>query len=340
MASERAVQRDWIIAIAAGLVSALMFLSMLTGNLFSLLLVYLAPLPLVLMGLGWGPAVSSMAAIAGTLILAIAVNLSIAAIFGLFYAAPLVFLTRIALRHAGEDEAKAENVQAWYPAGRILTWIVGIALALFLAVQLGLTAPYGGLVPVIEAQLEEMVPNPEVFLSQFREAGADMTKDEFFGLMARTIPGIVALFWCAVMVLNLTLGQTIVKLSGRNLRPDFDWLQVDLPFGLALALAAAMVAAFLPAGIGFIGGTAAVILAAPYFLTGLITAHSVSAGWVARSDMPGVTGGLRMVALAFLYLLLLAPQGIGAQLISLLGILDQWFSLRRRFAADPAAGTA
>ncbi len=336
------MQRDWIIAIAAGLVSALLFLSMLTGNLLSLLLIYLAPLPLVIMGLGWGPAVSSMAAIAGTLILAITVDLGGAAIFGLLYAAPPVFLTRMALRYGGPADADGEaQAEAFvpYPTGRLLTWIAGIALALFLAVHLVLAAPYGGLVSLIETQLGEMVPDPDAFLTQFREAGADLTKEEFFALMARTIPGIVAIFWCAVMVLNLALGQAIVKMSGRNLRPDFDWLHLDLPFGLALALATAMVVAYLPAGYGFVGGTAAAILAAPYFLTGLITAHGVSASWVARSDMPGITGGLRVVGLAFLYLLLLTPQGIGTQLISLLGILDQWFSLRRRFAVEPTPGT-
>ena len=44
-----------LIAIAAGCASALMFASMISGVLISLLLFYLAPLPLMVAALGWGP---------------------------------------------------------------------------------------------------------------------------------------------------------------------------------------------------------------------------------------------------------------------------------------------
>src|ERR1700676_1510836 len=45
-----------LIAIAAGSASALMFASIVSGALISLLLFYLAPLPLMVAALGWGPA--------------------------------------------------------------------------------------------------------------------------------------------------------------------------------------------------------------------------------------------------------------------------------------------
>src|SRR5215475_14147295 len=44
-----------VIAIAAGAASALMFASIISGALVSLLLFYLAPLPLMVTALGWGP---------------------------------------------------------------------------------------------------------------------------------------------------------------------------------------------------------------------------------------------------------------------------------------------
>ncbi len=44
-----------LIAIAAGSASALMFASIISGALISLLLFYLAPLPLMVAALGWGP---------------------------------------------------------------------------------------------------------------------------------------------------------------------------------------------------------------------------------------------------------------------------------------------
>src|SRR5258706_2548352 len=44
-----------LIAIAAGSASALMFASIISGALISLLLFYLAPLPLMVAALGWVP---------------------------------------------------------------------------------------------------------------------------------------------------------------------------------------------------------------------------------------------------------------------------------------------
>ncbi len=44
-----------LIGIAAGSASALMFASIISGALISLLLFYLAPLPLMVAALGWGP---------------------------------------------------------------------------------------------------------------------------------------------------------------------------------------------------------------------------------------------------------------------------------------------
>ena len=43
------------IALVAGVASALMFASMISGALISVLLLYLAPLPLMTAALGWGP---------------------------------------------------------------------------------------------------------------------------------------------------------------------------------------------------------------------------------------------------------------------------------------------
>src|SRR6266480_7782389 len=53
-----------LIAIAAGSASALMFASIISGALISLLLFYLAPLPLMVAALGWGPIAATIGGIA------------------------------------------------------------------------------------------------------------------------------------------------------------------------------------------------------------------------------------------------------------------------------------
>ena len=53
-----------LIAIAAGCASGLMFASIISGALVSLVLFYLAPLPLMVAALGWGPASALIGAVA------------------------------------------------------------------------------------------------------------------------------------------------------------------------------------------------------------------------------------------------------------------------------------
>src|SRR6478672_7346075 len=64
-----------LIAIAAGCASALMFASIVSGALISLLLFYLAPLPLMVAALGWGPLSATLGGISA--------SIGLGAIFGL-----------------------------------------------------------------------------------------------------------------------------------------------------------------------------------------------------------------------------------------------------------------
>src|SRR5260221_12281200 len=66
-----------LIAIAAGSASALMFASIISGALISLVLFYLAPLPLMVAALGWGPLSATIGGIASAT--------GLGAIFGLPY---------------------------------------------------------------------------------------------------------------------------------------------------------------------------------------------------------------------------------------------------------------
>ena len=53
----------FLIGLAAGCASALMFASIISGALISLLLFYLAPLPLMVAALGWGPIAATIGGI-------------------------------------------------------------------------------------------------------------------------------------------------------------------------------------------------------------------------------------------------------------------------------------
>src|SRR5207253_4470991 len=124
-----------LIAIVAGSASALMFASIISGALISLLLFYLAPLPLMVAALGWGP----LGATVGGIVAAIGLG----AIFGLPYciafvvtvALPAWWLGHLALLgrpmtkgiSPGNGASPIAPDLEWYPVGRILLWITGFA---------------------------------------------------------------------------------------------------------------------------------------------------------------------------------------------------------------------
>ena len=86
-----------LIAIAAGLASALMFASIISGALVSLLLFYLAPLPLMVAALGWGPFCAAVGGITATCILGLTFGLPYCAAFVLAIALPAWWLGHLAL---------------------------------------------------------------------------------------------------------------------------------------------------------------------------------------------------------------------------------------------------
>src|SRR6202795_339712 len=75
------------IAIAAGAASALMFASLISGALISLLLFYLAPLPLMVAAMGWGPLSATLGGITAAT--------GLGAIFGLPYCIAFAFMVAL-----------------------------------------------------------------------------------------------------------------------------------------------------------------------------------------------------------------------------------------------------
>src|SRR3978361_1344740 len=83
--------------LAAGCASALMFASIISGALISLLLFYLAPLPLMVAALGWGPLSATIGGIAAALCLGAIFGLPYCISFVLTVALPAWWLGHLAL---------------------------------------------------------------------------------------------------------------------------------------------------------------------------------------------------------------------------------------------------
>src|SRR5476651_1374162 len=86
-----------LIALAAGCASALMFASVISGALISLLLFYLAPLPLMVAALGWGPLGATIGGIAAAIGLGAMFGLPYCIAFAITVALPAWWLGHLAL---------------------------------------------------------------------------------------------------------------------------------------------------------------------------------------------------------------------------------------------------
>src|SRR4051812_49237372 len=134
-----------LIALAAGSASALMFASIISGALFSLVLFYLAPLPLMVAALGWGPISATIGGIAAAIGLGAIFGLPYCLAFALTVALPAWWLGHLALLgrpvagvQAGKGGAPGARPLEWYPVGRILLWAAGFAALTTIAALLTL----------------------------------------------------------------------------------------------------------------------------------------------------------------------------------------------------------
>src|SRR5215468_2609355 len=115
------------IAVAAGAASALMFASIVSGALISLVLFYLSPLPLMVAAIGWGPFYASLGGIAAAIGLGAIFGLPYCIAFAITVALPAWRLAHLALlgrpSHGAADGTFADQAELeWYPVGRILLW--------------------------------------------------------------------------------------------------------------------------------------------------------------------------------------------------------------------------
>src|ERR1700710_1174148 len=114
-----------LIALAAGCASALMFASIISGVLISLLLFYLAPLPLMVAALGWGPLCATIGGIAAAIVLGTIFGLPYCIAFVVTVALPAWWLGHLALLgRPGNNSVAPGNGAApvaldleWYPIG-------------------------------------------------------------------------------------------------------------------------------------------------------------------------------------------------------------------------------
>jgi hypothetical protein len=308
-----------LIGISAGAAAALLFASVTSGAWLSIPLFYLAPLPIMIAGLGW----SHWAALTAALTGALALGIGYGPVFFFTFLAgaglPAWWLTYLAMlaRPVGNDAATLE----WYPPGRLVAWAAVLA----------------GLVVVVA------IPNFGVDGESFRaglrnalmhilrvetDAPADArlsvpgvsNANRLIDFLVAAIPPAAAVLATVTNVLNLWLAGTIVKFSGLLKRPWPPLAAMTFPRALAAALVVAVVLSFVGGIVGIVAGVVSASLLMAYGVLGFAVLHAITQGMDARIFL---LGGVYAAVLVF---------GWPVLALCVLGLIETAIDLRARVA--------
>lgn len=302
-----------LMAIGGGVLSALLYLSVMAGGLGTVILAYLGPLPLLMVGLGLG---LRSFLIAGT-VAVLAVAVVGGPLFGLSYGLANAVVVAVIVRQSLLARTAPDGTLEWYPPGLLLVVLTGLGLVgLLLAALLTLGDP-GGLEGSVRQFLSIAFGDAAA-----GTAGAEEPLSELIDGFAQVFPGMVVVSWLTMAIINAALAQGVLMRFGRNLRPAMRVAEVELPNWTPMLLAAAGVLALLGSEgqLGYLALNAAIVLLVPFFFAGLAVVHAFAGGRQART----------LLLMVFYFFLLVSGWPIA--MVVGLGVIEQWAGLRRRFS--------
>lgn len=298
------MQRTWLLAGGAGLVSSILFLIGQSGSLAGLFLAYISPLPLYMAALGLGGAAGFVAAAAGV----VPVVLAGGFLAGIGYVAVTAAAATVLGHRAMLSRTNDQGAVEWYPTDGLASWLVAVGLAGYALLCIVLALQPAGLSGTVQEMLVDLtgrVPMEE--------------KELFVKLFQPVMPGMAIAVWMLLQAVNGALAQRLLSAAKRAIRPAPRIADLQLPNWVATVGACAALGAILLDGeFGYFATNMVIVIAVPYFLQGLAVVHVL----VHRSG-----GGGTILAVFYVMLLVL---GWVAVLLVLLGLLEQVLGLRRR----------
>ena len=340
--------KDIPVGAGAGLVAALLFGVLLKATTLAILLYLLAPLPILIVGLGWSHRGALAAVVSGALALALFVSPYLGLAFAAYLALPAWWLAYLAVLGRTGPDGGIE----WYPTGRLLAWVAGTAALAFVAIAVIASPDYDTFRSqlsamsrrVVQVQVQRgRIPAPpqsgtagegtanttdKPTETAPQAGGAEKSDDlasEVADALATVAPALAAQGLTILFTFYLWAAARIVQISGRLLRPWPDLPATMMPRAALLVLAGAFALSLLSGYAGVLGIALMGAFSAAFALQGLAAFHDRSRG------RPG-----RFALLAGLYVLLFLTQGVAMLALILFGIADTVLDRRRPRASGSA----
>lgn len=320
----------FLIGISAGAATALLFASVASGSPFSVLLFYLAPLPILIAALGW----SHWAA----LIAAIVASASLAAVFGPFFFAafllgiglPAWWLGYLALLARPLPNGSPDKLE-WYPVGHLVFWAALLGGLIVIAAMLNFGTDEETFRASLRSALERTLKIQGAVSSDAAAPAPRIPEpSRLLDLLVGALPPAAAVLTTVTNLVNLWLAARIVKVSGRMRRPPPDLSAMQFPSYTPLLAAAAIAGSFLPGLIGIAAGVLAASMLMAYAILGFAVLHAITRG---TSSRPLILGGAYVAVIVF---------GWPVLMMTLLGLADAVLDVRGRVArkrGPPHPGT-
>ncbi len=309
-----------LIGIGAGAAAALLFASVTSGTLLSIPLFYLAPLPIMIAGLGW----SHWSALVAAAVASSALGLFFGNIFFFAFLAGaglpawllvyLAMLARPAANGVGGNGASPAPLE-WYPPGRLVVWsAILAALVVVVAIpNFGTTAE--SFRSALNAALTTMLR-----AQSSAPAAGTGNSTRVVEFLVSAIPPAAAVLATITNVVNIWLAARIVKFSGRLTRPWPAIAEMAFPRVLTVTLGLAVALSFLDNIVGIVAGVLSASLLMAYGVLGFAVLHSITSGARSRGFILASVYGSVIVF------------GWPVLLLCLLGLIEVAFGLRARAA--------
>ena len=318
------MMRFAILGIGAGVAAALLFASVTSGIWMSIPLFYLAPLPIMIAGLGWSHWAALIASLTGALTLGTVFGVVFLFAFLAGAGVPAWWLGYLAMLARpvaanGADDRQAAGLE-WYPPGRLVIWAALLAaLVVIVAIpNFGTDADSfrAGLRSALNAILRTEIAAPADAPS-----GMPARADRLIDFLVSAIPMAAAVLATMTNLFNLWLAARIVRFSGRLARPWPQLSALRFPPLLMAVLALSVACSFVDGLLGIVAGIASAALLLAYGVLGFAVLHAITLGLQIRPFLLGL-------AYAAVFLI-----GWPMLALCLLGLIDTAFDLRGRVAS-------
>jgi|Laugresbdmm110dd_1035094.scaffolds.fasta_scaffold02470_3 hypothetical protein len=306
------MNRNIALGVMAGMVSVLLFSVVAVGSSFSVLLYLVAPLPILIVALGWRHTAGIAGAVTGMILAALWFSPFAALTFALVAGIPgwlfgyLLLLSR-----------ETENGTEWYPLGRFLLWIAALNALLTCFGILVIARDFDVFLTSFRSLVDILQQVDTGIFEGLSETQKSDAIERFSQLAAVLVPPLSTAMSVSIMTFLVWGAAKLVNTSGKLPRPWPDLSTTRMPRNaIAVIVLATLLAFTLSEFASLFSAVIAASLLMAFCLQGLAVIHAITRPLKTRLPI--------LLALYALFLILPGWPVLG---FGLVGMAHSWFGI-------------